>query len=78
MAAENKNWIPPEMGIRKAAERLRIAGFAMSEAKLKRGIATGVYPFGDYIPRDGDLLKNDCYTVYTVQLENWIEERKVQ
>lgn len=65
------------MGVRKAAERLRQAGFAMSEAKLKRGLSTGVYPFGDYIPRDGELLKNDCYTIYTVQLEAWIRERSV-
>lgn len=77
MPATNERWTPPEMGVRKAAERLREAGFAMSEAKLKRGIMAGVYPFGDYIPRDGKLLKNDCYTIYTVQLEAWICERSV-
>lgn len=66
---------PNNISIRKACDRLRDAGFHMSEKKLMQGLITGVYPFGDYIAADGVNLKHDCYDIYPSVLERWIKER---
>ena len=66
----------PEINVALACAILRDAGFRASPDKLRAGLAQGVYPFGDYIAADGCHLKNDCYTVYTKKLTDWIRERE--
>lgn len=64
----------PCMSVADAVEVLREAGLPMSVNRMRAGICQGVYPFGECVER-GTYLKNDCYTVYTALLREWMRLR---
>lgn len=67
----------PVITLMQTMEILRGEGYEISPGKLKAGICQGVYPFGEIIDRMEGLTKEDIYTVYTVKLRKWLEERRV-
>lgn len=67
----------PVVTLKQTMDILRAEGYEISPGKLKAGICQGVYPFGEIIDSMEGLTKEDIYTVYTVQLRKWLDERRV-
>lgn len=59
------------LNVAETTEILRAAGMRMTPETLRLGLKQGVYPFGDYVDRNG----NPVCCVYKKLLMQWMAER---